>query len=519
MATQTQPQPAEEQTWLLIPQSRQFLAGVVLALSNFMVVLDLTIANVSIPHISGNLGISLDQGTWIITSYAVAEAICVPLTGWLSQRFGAVRCFILAMVGFGIFSFLCGSSMTLGMLVACRIGQGFCGAPLMPMSQTLLLRVFPPEKRTMAMGIWSMTTLLGPALGPIVGGAISDGMSWHWIFFINIPVGIICSILAFLVLRPVETETRKVPVDFVGLALLVFWIGCLQIMLDIGRNHDWFGDMKIVLLAVGASLGFCVFIIWELTEDHPIVNLRVFANRGFSAGVFTLAFAFGAYFASIVLIPQWLQSSMGYTATDAGIVTAFTAMAAIMTSQIAARMLSWADPRIMVSAGVAWIGIMTLLRTQWNTSADFWTLSLPQILQGFGMSFFMIPLTAVSLSSVTAEEVPAAAGLQNFLRTMAIAVATSLALTVWGDAQSTSRSELVSKIQPDQTMHQLSAMGMTFEQGRQMISNLVEQQAIMLAVNHTFWLTAAVLFFASALVWVSPKPTRMARQGPPAGGH
>ena len=515
----TQAQPAEEKTWLLIPQSQQFLAGVVLALSNFMVVLDLTIANVSIPHISGNLGISLDQGTWIITSYAVAEAICVPLTGWLSQRFGAVRCFILAMVGFGIFSFLCGSSVTLGMLVACRIGQGFCGAPLMPMSQTLLLRVFPPEKRTMAMGIWSMTTLLGPALGPIVGGAISDGMSWHWIFFINIPVGIICSALAFLVLRPVETETRKLPVDFIGLALLVFWISCLQIMLDIGRNHDWFGDTKVVLLALGASLGFCVFIIWELTDDHPIVNLRVFANRGFSAGVFTLAFAFGAYFASIVLIPQWLQSSMGYTATDAGIVTAFTAMAAIMTSQVAARMLSWADPRIMVSAGVAWIGIMTLLRTQWNTSADFWTLSLPQILQGLGMSFFMIPLTAVSLSSVTPEEVPAAAGLQNFLRTMAIAVATSLALTVWGDAQSTSRSELVSKIQPDETMRQLSGMGMTFEQGRQMISNIVEQQAVMLAVNHTFWITAAVLFFASALVWVSPKPKRMARQGPPAGGH
>jgi DHA2 family multidrug resistance protein len=515
VASQAQASAAKPE--LLIAPSRRLLAGVVLALSNFMVVLDLTIANVSIPHISGNLGISLDQGAWIITSYAVAEAICVPLTGWLAQRFGAVRCFMVAMAGFGLFSFLCGSSVTLGMLVVCRIGQGICGAPLMPMSQTLLLRVFPPEKRPMAMGIWAMTTLMGPALGPIIGGAISDNISWHWIFFINIPVAALCATLGYLILRPIETETRKLPIDYIGLALLVFWIGCLQIMLDIGRDHDWFGDTKIVLLAIGASLGFCVFLIWELTEEHPIVNLRIFRNRGFTAGVFTLALSFGSYFASIVLIPQWLQSSMGYTATKAGLITAFTAMAAMSTSQIAARMLAWADPRVMISCAVAWLGCMTLLRTGWTTGADFWTLALPQILQGFGMSFFIIPLTSVSLAAVRPEDVPSAAGLQNFLRTMAIAVSTSLALTIWGDAQSVSRSELVSKIQPDATLNSLTNAGMTVEQGRQTISSVVEGQAVMLAVDHTFWVTACVLFFAAALVWVSPRPKRI--PGPGAGGH
>ena len=515
----TQSQTAQQQTWLLIPPSRRMLAGVILALSKFMVVLDLTIANVSIPHISGNLGISLDQGAWIITSYAVAEAICVPLTGWLAQRFGAVRCFMLAMLGFGLFSLLCGSSMTLGMLVACRIGQGICGAPLMPMSQTLLLRVFPPEKRTMAMGVWAMTTLAGPALGPIIGGAISDGMSWHWIFFINIPVAIFCAVMGYILLRPVETETRKLPIDFVGLALLVFWIGCLQIMLDIGRDHDWFGDPLIVALAIGAFLGFCVFLIWELTDEHPIVNLRIFANRGFSAGVFTLALSFGSYFASIVLIPQWLQSSMGYTATQAGLITAFTAMAAMVTSQIAARMVAWADPRMMVSCAVAWLGCMTLMRTGWTTGADFWTLALPQILQGFGMSFFIIPLTAVSLSTVRPEEVPSAAGLQNFLRTMAIAVSTSLALTIWGDAQRVGRSEIADTLQPDDAMRSLSNAGLSLEQGRQTVSNVVEQQAVLLAVDHTFWVTACVLFFAAGLVWLSPRPKRVPGQGPGAGGH
>jgi MFS transporter, DHA2 family, multidrug resistance protein len=405
------------------------------------------------------------------------------------------------------------------MLVACRIGQGICGAPLMPMSQTLLLRVFPPEKRAMAMGVWAMTTLLGPALGPIIGGAISDNASWHWIFFINIPVVIVCAVMALAILRPVETETRRLPIDFVGLGLLVFWIGCLQIMLDIGRDHDWFGDPLIVVLAILAAIGFCVFVIWELTEEHPIVNLRIFANRGFTAAVFTLALGFGAYFASIVLIPQWLQSSMGYTATQAGLITAFTAFAAITTSQIAARMVSWADPRMMISGAIAWLGCMTLVRTGWTTDADFWTLAMPQILQGFGIAFFMIPLTTLSLSAVKPQEVADAAGLQNFLRTMAIAVSTSLALTIWGDAQRVGREELAGNLQPEEAMRRLSDAGMTMEQTRQTISGVVEQQAVMLAVSHTFWVTAGVLFFAAALVWLSPRPKAAPGMGPGAGGH
>tara|TARA_R110000868_G_scaffold192504_7_gene436975 strand:- start:2068 stop:3597 length:1530 start_codon:yes stop_codon:yes gene_type:complete len=490
----------------LTPRQRT-LAGLVLALSNFMVVLDLTIANVSVPHISGNLGITPDQGTWIITSYAVAEAICVPLTGWLAQRFGVVKMFIWAMIGFGIFSVLCGLSMSLTMLVACRIGQGLCGGPIMPMSQTLLLRIFPPDQRARAMGLWAMTTLLGPAMGPIIGGYISDNWSWHWIFFINVPIAILCVVAAMALLRPVETDTARVPIDRMGLFLLVFWIGCLQIMLDIGRDHDWFGDPLIVILAILAVIGFAAFIIWELTEEHPIVDLRIFRHIGFTSGVFSLALGFGAYFAGIVVIPQWLQTSMGYTATDAGILTAMTAVAALMAAPIAARMTGRVDPRIMISGALFWLGLMTLWRAHWTSSIDFWSMAAPQFIQGFAMPFFMIPLTTLTLGSVRPDETASAAGLQNFLRTMALAIATSLVLTGWGNGQRVSRSEMAGTLQPADTQAQLSAMGMSFEQARQVISNLVDQEALAIAVDHVFFLSALVLFLATAIVWLAPKPT------------
>ncbi len=490
----------------LSPRTRT-LAGLVLAMSNFMVVLDLTIANVSVPHIAGNLGISPDQGTWIITSYAVAEAICVPLTGWLAQRFGVVKMFIWAMIGFGLFSVLCGLSMTLGMIVACRIGQGLCGGPIMPMSQTLMMRIFPPEQRPKAMGLWAMTTLLGPAMGPIVGGYISDNWSWHWIFFINLPIAVMCVLSAMAMLRPVETETANVPIDKVGLFLLIFWIGCLQVMLDIGRDHDWFGDPLIVVLAILAGIGFIVFIIWELTEEHPVVDLRVFRHVGYTSGVFTLALAFGAYFSGIVIIPQWLQMSMGYTATWAGILTAFTAMAAVMAAPLSARLIGKVDPRIMISGAVFWLGLMTLWRAHWTSGIDFWSMAAPQFIQGFAMPFFMIPLTTLTLGSVLPSETASAAGLQNFLRTMAIAIATSLTLTGWSDAQRVSRNDLAEVLQPADAQAALQGAGFSTEQIRQTISNMVEQEAIVIAVDHIFFISAVVMFIGALLVWLAPRPS------------
>lgn len=489
------------------------LAGLVLGLTNFMVVLDTTIANVSVGHIAGSLGISSTQGTWIITSYAVAEAICVPLTGWLAARFGTVRTFVFGMIGFGVFSTLCGMSGSLTMIVACRIGQGLCGGPLMPLSQTLLLRIFPKERHGQAMGLWAMTTVVAPVLGPILGGTISDNWSWHWIFFINIPIAAICAFGAIRLLASAETVIEKVGVDKVGLALLVVWIGALQIMLDIGREHDWFQDSFIVGLAIVAAIGLAVFVAWEATDSQPIVDLKVFRHRGFTVAVLSLAFAFAAFFAAAVVIPQWLQSNMGYTATYAGYVTAFMGMGAVAMAPVVAKLMERVDPRALVCIGILWLALCSVLRIGWTSGADFWTLSIPQMLQGFGIPFFFIPLTTIALGAVEPEETASAAGVMSFLRTMAGAIGTSISTTMFNDGAVVARSEVVSKLNSDATSSALQAAGFSIEQVRGAIEQTVTQESYALSVDHLFLISAIVFAVAAMIIWASPRPTRAVEAG------
>jgi DHA2 family multidrug resistance protein len=495
-----------------------WMAAIILAAANFIAVLDMTIANVSVPTISGALGATLSQGTWVITSYAVAEAITVPLTGWLAARFGAVRIFVIAMAAFGAFSALCGMSTSLGMLVFARICQGFAGGPLMPLSQTLLLRIFPKEKAAAAMGLWAMTTLLAPVIGPILGGYLCDETSWPWIFYINLPIAFACAFIAWKMLKRYELPLLKNPIDRIGLMLLVVWVGALQLMIDEGKNLDWFASTEIVALAIIAVLGFAVFLIWELHEEHPIVDLRVFRHRGFTVSVMTISLAFAAFFGANVLTPQWLQSFMGYTATTAGTATAWAGVLAMMVAPLAATLSNKVDPRKLVFWGVLWLGLTTLLRAVATTDMGYWDVSLPILLMGLGMPFFFLPTTSLALASVQEHETASAAGLMNFLRTLFGAFATSLITTLWDDRITQNHAELVGLSDSDQRIRTLlENTGMSADAVLQSIDGLVTGQAVMLATNQIMVLVGITFVVAASLIWLAPKPSRVIEPG--AGGH
>ncbi len=493
-------------------------AAIILAAANFIAVLDMTIANVSVPNIAGALGATTSQGTWVITSYAVAEAITVPLTGWLAARFGAVRVFVIAMALFGAFSALCGTSTSLGMLVFARICQGFAGGPLMPLSQTLLLRIFPKEKAAAAIGLWSMTTLVAPVLGPILGGYLCDQHSWPWIFYINLPIAFVCAFIAWNMLKRYEQPLTKNPIDRVGLTLLVVWVGSLQLMLDEGKNLDWFSSPEIVALAIVATIGFAAFIIWELHEEHPVVDLRVFRHRGFSVSVLTISLAFAAFFGANVLTPQWLQSFMGYTATSAGMATAWTGVFAVLVAPIAAMLSSKVDPRKLVFGGVMWLGMVTLLRTTATTDMGYWDVSQPIMLMGLGLPFFFIPLTGLALASVDEHETASGAGLMNFLRTLSGAFATSLITTQWDDQITRNHAELVGLADSDlavQSMLEIS--GMAPDAVLQSIDRLINGQAVMLATNQIMTVVGLAFILAALAIWLAPKPKRVVDAS--VGGH
>jgi MFS transporter, DHA2 family, multidrug resistance protein len=486
-----------------------WLAAIVLASANFIAVLDMTIANVSVPNISGSLGISSSQGTWVITSYSVAEAIIVPLTGWLAARFGAVRVFTTGMALFGACSALCGLSSSLTMLVIARVLQGISGGVLMPLSQTLLLRIFPKEKAPAAMALWAMTTLVAPVLGPILGGWLCDSYAWPIIFFINVPLAIVCAPIAWRMLRRYEQSLIHAPIDRMGLVLLIVFVGSLQLMLDLGKEHDWFESTEICALAVVAAVGFIAFLIWELTERHPIVDLRVFRHRGFTAAVAAISLGFGAMFATNVLTPLWLQSYMGYTATWAGLTSAWSGVLAVAAAPLAGKLIGKVDPRQLIFGGLMWLAFVTGLRAVATTDMTYWQIAHPLILMGLGLPFFFVPLTALALGSVEEHETASAAGLQNFLRTLSGAVATSIVNTSWENDTSVKHAELVGLVDRDgTTTNALIASGMSPDAANSTVDNLLQGQAVMLATNHLMSMVVIAFVAAALIIWLAPKPAR-----------
>jgi MFS transporter, DHA2 family, multidrug resistance protein len=495
-----------------------WIAGGLLALSNFVVVLDTTITNVSVPNIAGGLAVSPNQGTWVITSYAVAEAIMVPLSSWLSQRFGSVKLFVVSMLGFGVCSALCGFAPSLGFLVLFRVMQGLCGGPIMPLTQTLLRRVFPPAQQMQALGLWSMTTVAAPIAGPLLGGALVDGVGWPWIFFINVPVATVVAVFAWRMLAKHETDTKRIPVDFVGLGLLITWVGAMQVMLDKGKDLDWFDSPFIITLALIAVIGFVAFLIWELTDEHPVVDLRVFRHRGFASALIVMCLAFGSFFSTVVLLPLWLQTNLGYTATWAGRATAFQGVLAIIMSPIVARMTGKYDARLLVSFGVTLLAVTTMWRSTFTTDSTFLQIVCPQLLQGLALPFFFIPLMSVALSAVTPRETISAASLLNFTRSTAAAFATSITTTSWEDLATARRGDIAGALNGGPAfLDTLTRAGASTGQALRQLDALVQTQAVMLATDRVFFVTAFVFLLAAGAVWIAPQNKRIAN--PADAGH
>ncbi|MEP7207468.1 MAG: DHA2 family efflux MFS transporter permease subunit [Casimicrobiaceae bacterium] len=488
-----------------------------LALATFMNVLDTSIANVSIPAISGDLGVSPSQGTWVITSFAVANAISVPLTGWLTRRFGQVRLFTSSVVLFVIASWLCGLAPNMGTLIAFRVLQGFVAGPMIPLSQTLLLASYPAARAGTAMAMWAMTVLVAPVAGPLLGGWITDNIAWPWIFYINIPVGIVAAGLTWSIYHKRDPGPRRVPLDYVGLGLLVVFIGAMQIMIDKGKELDWFNSTEITVLAVAAVVAFLFFLAWELTEVHPVVDLRLFAQRNFTMGTASLSIAYGLFFGNVVLLPLWLQQHMGYTATWAGLATAPVGILAIVLSPWVGKNVAKIDPRMLATVAFTGFGAVLWMRSNFNAQADFTTILIPTVLQGAAMAFFFIPLQAIVFSGLTPDRMPSAAGLSNFVRITAGAIGTSLFTTLWERRAILHHAQLAETVNRTnvaamQTLDQLTTSGLSSQQALATVNRALDVQAYTMAVTDVFYLSSVMFLLLIGVVWLA-RPKRGAAAG------
>ncbi len=499
------------------------LGTIALSLATFMNVLDTSIANVSLPTIAGDLGVSPNQATWVITSFAVANAISIPLTGWLTMRFGAVRLFTWSILLFVLASLMCGFAPSIETLILFRLIQGAVAGPMIPLSQSLLLSSYPSSKAGTALAMWSLTTLIAPIMGPLLGGYITDNFSWPWIFYINIPIGIGAAWVTWIIYHQRETPVRKLPVDFVGLALLITWVGALQVALDKGKELDWFVSPLIVVLSAIAVIGFVLFLIWELTDKHPVVDLRLFKSRNFSIGVITLSLGYGIFFGNVVLLPLWLQQYMGYTATWAGLVTAPIGILAIIFSPIVGKNVQRVDQRLLASVAFFVFALVFWMRSNFTTQTDVSALVIPTIIQGIAMAFFFIPLVSLTLSALRPDQIPAASGLSNFVRITAGAFGTSIATTLWENRATFHHAQLIEHISVynNQSIDALSKMiqaGFSMEQAQTQLNMLINQQAFTFSADDIFYVSSIICIGLIGVLWLA-RPNKVAASASTSTAH
>lgn len=504
------------------------LGTIALASATFMNVLDSSIANVSISAIAGDLGVSPSQGTWVITSFTVANAISVPLTGWLTQRFGQVRLFVASVLLFVLTSWLCGFAPNLETLIAFRVIQGLVAGPMIPLSQTLLLASYPREMAGVALSLWSMTTMVAPVVGPLLGGWITDNLSWPWIFYINVPVGLLAAMMTWSVYHKRDVGPRRVRLDVVGLALVIIWVGAFQMTIDLGKELDWFGSTLIIVLATISAIGFVLFLVWELNDPAPIVNLKLFGRRNFLAGSLALSLSYGLFFGNLVLMPLWLQQWMGYTATWAGLALAPVGVFALTLSPLVGRMIGRIDSRLLASIAFLLYGLVCWMRSDFTVQTPFEVILLPTLVQGIAVAFFFVPLQAIIYNGLLPHEMPAAAGLSNFTRISSGAFVTSIFGTVWEDRAIMHHANLSESIHRgntafEQTRVDLAAQGLNSDQINAFINRMVDTQAYTLAADDLFYISSILYVLLIVIIWfASPRTIVHRAQAPtparPAGG-
>ena len=494
------------------------LCTTALALATFMQVLDTTIANVSLPTIAGNLGVSTDQSTWVITAFAVSTAIALPLTGWLTRRFGEVRLFVIATLLFTMASLLCGVAFSMGSLVGFRALQGFVAGPMYPITQALLISIYPPSKRSQALALLATVTVVAPIAGPILGGWITDNYSWPWIFFINVPIGIFSSFIVWRQMRDKPAVLEKPRMDYVGLITLVIGVGALQLVLDKGNEEDWFNSSFIVATAIVSAIALAVFLIWELTDKEPIVNLRLFRHRNFSAGTVTLMLAYGGFFSVGLLVPQWLQTQLHYTAVWSGLASAPIGLLPVLLTVVVGKYASRFDLRMLASLAFLAMGLASFYRSGFTADVDFARVAWVQLFQGFGVAFFFMPVLTILLSDLKGHEIAAGSGLATFLRTLAGSFAASFTTYLWGHRAIFHHANLTEAISPFSpstaaTVQQLGHGDVT--RGAAMVDRLITQQAYQMSFNEICH-GLGYLFLALILVlWFARPPFQ---RGLPAAG-
>src|SRR4051812_40928892 len=511
-------------------QVNPWIIAIAVMLGTFMEVLDTSVVNVSLPHIAGSLSATIDEATWTVTSYLVANAIILPMTGWLASTFGRKRLLMISVVGFTVASFLCALAPTLGSLIFFRIVQGATGGALQPLSQAVLLEAFPPSERGKAMGFWGLGVVVAPILGPVLGGWLTDSYSWRWVFYINIPVGIASLVMTkMFIFDPPYLRQESRRVDYWGIGMLAVGIAALQIVLDKGQEADWFSSNLITSLAIIAAVTLTIFIIYELMTDDPVVDLRVFKERSYAVGVFLMTVVGFVLYGSLVLLPIMLQTLLGYPSLQAGIAMAPRGVGSFVMMPLTGLMTGRFDARKLLTVGLVIGGGTLLWLSLLNLQAGYWDIFWPQLLQGVGLSLLFVPLTTVSMDPIPREKMGYATSLFNLMCNIGGSVGIAVTGTMLSRNQQATTSLLGSNVTAydPATQSMLAQMRAAFmASGNDAVTatnraygavfGLVQRQSSMVSFVGLFQLLGVIFLAMIPLVLLMKRPRR---GGGPVAAH